>query len=323
MIELNGAVRLVDLGCVGIVGEEGYGMAGSPWYAAPEQFEKDYQVAKLFDLNDAERNYGSFKNPFGAQVPFIRIEAMLSTLKKNPMVILPLDENKDLITQKLEVKYGGKSIAEVLDMTVAEAYDFFAKVPRLAAKLKTLVDVGLGYIGLGQSATTLSGGEALAQAEFCTEILRLSKKAGLHTAIETSGYAPLKIIESVEPYIDLWLYDIKLLDPASCLKYTGRPLKPVLDNIRHLNAAKRRIVMRCPMVPGINDGEAELKARGALANELDSVEAIDVLPYVPYGVDKAQRLGLKVYEAPTPPKEYGPGIVAKLSKFTRKPVRIP
>lgn len=170
---------------------------------------------------------------------------------------------------------------------------------------------------------TLSGGEALAQAEFCTEILRLSKKAGLHTAIETSGYAPLKIIESVEPYIDLWLYDIKLLDPASCLKYTGRPLKPVLDNIRHLNAAKRRIVMRCPMVPGINDGEAELKARGALANELDSVEAIDVLPYVPYGVDKAQRLGLKVYEAPTPPKEYGPGIVAKLSKFTRKRVRVP
>ena len=92
---------------------------------------------------------------------------------------------------------------------------------------------------------TLSGGEALAQAEFCREILRLSKKAGLHTAIETSGYAPLKVIESVEPYIDLWLYDIKLLDPASCLKYTGRPLKPVLDNIRHLNAAKRRIVMRC------------------------------------------------------------------------------
>ena len=170
---------------------------------------------------------------------------------------------------------------------------------------------------------TLSGGEALAQAEFCREILRLSKKAGLHTAIETSGYASLKVIESVEPYIELWLYDIKLLDPASCLKYTGRPLKPVLDNIRHLNAAKRRIVMRCPMIPGINDSEAEIKARGALADELDSVEFIDVLSYVPYGVDKARRLGLKIYDAPIPPKEYGPGIVAKLSKFTRKRVCVP
>ena len=170
---------------------------------------------------------------------------------------------------------------------------------------------------------TLSGGEALAQPDFCREILRLSRAAGLHTAIETSGYAPLKVIESVEPFVDLWLYDIKLLDPANCMKYTERPLKPVLENMRHLNAAKRRIVMRCPMIPGINDGEAEIKARGALADELDAVESIDVLPYVPYGIDKAHRLGLKVYEAPQPPPEYGPAVVARLSRLTRKPVRMP
>ena len=169
---------------------------------------------------------------------------------------------------------------------------------------------------------TLSGGEALAQAEFCCEILRLSKAAGLHTAIETSGYAPRKVIESVEPFVDLWLYDIKILDPANCVKYTGRPLAPVLENLRHLNAAKRRIVMRCPMIPGINDGDAELSARGALADELDMVESADVLPYVPYGIDKARRLGLKVYEASQPPREYGPAIVAKLSNLTRKPVRL-
>ena len=167
---------------------------------------------------------------------------------------------------------------------------------------------------------TLSGGEALAQPDFCREILRLSKAAGLHTAIETSGYAPLKVVESMEPFVDLWLYDIKLLDPATCLKYTGRPLAPVVDNIRHLSAAKRRIVMRCPMIPGINDDVAELKARGALADELDAVQAIDVLPYVPYGIDKAQRLGLKVYEAPLPPPEYGPDLVRRLSMLTRKNV---
>ena len=170
---------------------------------------------------------------------------------------------------------------------------------------------------------TLSGGEALAQPDFCREILRLSKAAGMHTAIETSGYAPLKVIESVEPYIDLWLYDIKMLDVANCLKYTERPLKPVLENMRHLNAGKRCIVMRCPMIPGINDNEAEIKARGALADELDAVESVDVLPYVPYGIDKAHRLGLKVYEAPQPPPAYGPAIVAKLSRLTRKPVRLP
>ena len=170
---------------------------------------------------------------------------------------------------------------------------------------------------------TLTGGEPLAQAEFCCEILHLAKRAGLHTAIETSGYAPLKVVESVEPFVDLWLYDVKLLDPANCLKHTGRPLAPVLENIRHLNAAKRRIVMRCPMIPGINDDDAELAALGKLADELEMVEELNVEPYVPYGIDKARRLGLKVYEAPLPPKEYGPGMVAKLAALTRKPVLIP
>ena len=170
---------------------------------------------------------------------------------------------------------------------------------------------------------TLTGGEPLAQAEFCREILRLAKMAGIHTAIETSGYAPLKVVESVEPFVDLWLYDVKLLDPANCLKYTGRPLARVLVNIRHLNAAKRRIVMRCPMIPGINDDDAELAALGKLADELEMVAELNVEPYVPYGIDKARRLGLKVYEAPQPPPEYGKAMVAKISGFTGKPVRLP
>ena len=62
--------------------------------------------------------------------------------------------------QTLEIKYKGKSIADVLEMSVDEAYEFFEKIPKIKAKLKTLKDVGLGYITLGQNATTLSGGEA-------------------------------------------------------------------------------------------------------------------------------------------------------------------
>ena len=89
--------------------------------------------------------------------------------------------------ETLEVRYGGKSIAEVLDMTVAEAHEFFGKVPRLAAKLKTLVDVGLGYIGLGQPATTLSGGEAQ-RIKLATELSRRSTGKTLYLLDEpTTG----------------------------------------------------------------------------------------------------------------------------------------
>jgi len=169
---------------------------------------------------------------------------------------------------------------------------------------------------------TLSGGEPLAQSAFCTEILRLTHEAGVHTAIETCGYAPRKVIETVEPFVDLWLYDIKEMDPAKFLKYTGRPLDLVLSNLRHLAANKRRIVLRLPMIPGLNDDEAELAAIGRLADELKCVEALDVEPYNPYGVDKAEKLGLKMYEAPKPPDSYGPGIVSRLRSKTQKEVRL-
>ena len=89
--------------------------------------------------------------------------------------------------ETLEVTYGGKTISDVLDMTVAEAYEFFAKVPRLAAKLKTLVDVGLGYIGLGQPATTLSGGEAQ-RIKLATELSKRSTGATVYVLDEpTTG----------------------------------------------------------------------------------------------------------------------------------------
>ncbi|NLE13941.1 MAG: excinuclease ABC subunit UvrA [Clostridiales bacterium] len=73
----------------------------------------------------------------------------------------------------LEVRYKGKNIFDVLDMTAAEAYDFFSSVPRLARRLKTLCDVGLGYIKLGQSSTTLSGGEAQ-RVKLATELSKRS-----------------------------------------------------------------------------------------------------------------------------------------------------
>ncbi len=167
---------------------------------------------------------------------------------------------------------------------------------------------------------TLSGGEPLAQAEFCREILRRCRLAGVHTAIETSGFAPRTVIEAVEPFVDLWLYDIKELDAEKFLRFTGRPMARVMENLRYLNERKRRIFLTLPMIPKLNDDEKELTAIGRLADELASVEELIVHPYNPYGIDKAKKLGLKVYEAPLPPPSYGADIVRRLKAKTRKHV---
>ena len=79
-----------------------------------------------------------------------------------PDVYVPCEvcKGKRYNRETLEIKYKGKNIADMLEMTVEEALDFFENIPRIKRKLQTLYDVGLGYIKLGQPATTLSGGEA-------------------------------------------------------------------------------------------------------------------------------------------------------------------
>jgi len=177
---------------------------------------------------------------------------------------------------------------------------------------------------------TVSGGEPLARPAFLAELLGKAKVAGLHTAVETSGAATEKVFAPLLPLVDLWLWDVKELEAEKHFAYTKRQLAPILANLRRVNdaisaepARKRSIVLRCPMIPGINDGAKEIEAIGRLADSLSAVTEVHVAPYIPYGIDKAHRLGLKVYEAPQPPPEYGPRIVAELARHTAKPVRLP
>ena len=106
-----------------------------------------------------------------------------------PDVYVPCEvcKGKRYGRETLEVKYKGKSIADVLDMQVEEAVDFFQNVPRIHRRLKTLYDVGLGYIKLGQPATQLSGGEAQ-RVKLATELARRSNGRTLYLLDEpTTG----------------------------------------------------------------------------------------------------------------------------------------
>ncbi|MBE3581825.1 MAG: excinuclease ABC subunit UvrA [Thermoanaerobacteraceae bacterium] len=191
-----------------------------------------------------------------------------------PDVYVPCEvcKGKRYSRETLEVKYKGKSIADVLDMTVDEAVEFFSAIPRLHRRLSTLQDVGLGYIKLGQPATTLSGGEAQ-RVKLATELARRSNgrtlyildepTTGLHMAdvhrlltvlqrLVDAGNTVvviehnLDVIKSADYVIDLgpeggdrggWVVAAGTPEeicqvPAS---YTGQFLQPVLERDRPLN----------------------------------------------------------------------------------------
>ncbi len=138
---------------------------------------------------------------------------------------------------------------------------------------------------------TLSGGEPLAQPEFSSEILRLCQKKGIHTAIQTSGFAPTISIERIIPYVDLFIYDIKHMNDEEHKHLTGVSNQIILKNLNFLNASKKTIVLQLALIPGLNNSFKNLEAVINLVKSLDSVEGLSLLSYHTLGVAKYQQLG--------------------------------
>ncbi|HEY3415996.1 MAG TPA: glycyl-radical enzyme activating protein [Armatimonadota bacterium] len=138
---------------------------------------------------------------------------------------------------------------------------------------------------------TFSGGDPLAQSGFLLALLEACKRREIHTAVETAGYAPWAAFERIRPFVDLFLFDLKLADPELHRKYTGVDNAPILANLRRLAEAGSRLVVRIPLIPGVNDGATELAAVGAFVATLPGVVRVDVLPYHRAGAEKYRRLG--------------------------------
>lgn len=137
---------------------------------------------------------------------------------------------------------------------------------------------------------TVSGGEPLLQADFVRALFVRLKGQGVHTAADTCGNVPWTAFESVLPFTDLFLFDVKHIDSAAHRALTGAGNERILDNLRRLSDAGARIEIRMPLVPGANDGMDTLERIGALLGGLN-VETMRVLPYHALARSKYAALG--------------------------------
>jgi len=164
---------------------------------------------------------------------------------------------------------------------------------------------------------TFSGGEPLAQPEFLGELLAACRARGLHTAVDTCGYAPWEVVDRIRPWVDLFLYDVKAVDEARHREFTGVSNALILANLRRLAGLGHEIVLRVPLVPGVNDDAASIDALGALAASLARRYPVSLLPYHEIGIDKYRRLGREylLKGVPEPTAERMAELAARLARF--------
>jgi len=127
---------------------------------------------------------------------------------------------------------------------------------------------------------TLTGGEPAAQPDFAYAIAALCGQAGIHVAMETCGHVPYEVLERLAEVVDLFLYDVKHLDPDLHEQYTGATNDRILDNLKRLATAGADLVARIPLIPSINDSPEVI---AALAQRIAAagVEQVTLLPYNP------------------------------------------
>jgi pyruvate formate lyase activating enzyme len=141
---------------------------------------------------------------------------------------------------------------------------------------------------------TFSGGEPLMQPESLLELLEACKMHGIHTTVDTCGYAKQERFERILPLTDLFLFDLKHMDPALHKKHTGVDNALILSNAIFLLEQEARVIFRIPVIPGINTTSTEVDAMiGFLDGQAEKMKEIHLLPYHRIAGNKYRKLQME------------------------------
>jgi pyruvate formate lyase activating enzyme len=142
-----------------------------------------------------------------------------------------------------------------------------------------------------RGGVTFSGGEPLMQPEFLKELLTACRQKGIHVAVDTCGHVSPQTLMSIAPLVDLFLYDLKLIDPEQHRQYTGVPNDRILANLQWLGREHGNIWLRIPLIPGANDSSEQIDATARFAASVPGIRQVNLLPYHTTGIQKLRRLG--------------------------------
>ena len=147
------------------------------------------------------------------------------------------------------------------------------------------------YYETSGGGLTVSGGEPTTQPEFLLELLTLAKKHGLHTCLETNGYIPPEVLDALSGKADLYLLDYKITGAEALRTYTHARGELWSNTLENLEKHQIPVILRLPIIPGVNDSEAHFRAAAALKKTHTCIQSVEIMPYHAIGADKWAGLG--------------------------------
>ena len=177
------------------------------------------------------------------------------------------------------------------DVCPSGAVEFIGKTMTVEEVMSEITKDTVFY-DQSKGGVTISGGEPLLQPAFLLELLNACGNLDLHRSVDTSGYVDTETLLNVADRTDLFLYDLKHMDPEKHFTYTGVSNEKILTNLKRLSDYGAKIVVRLPIVPGINSDDENIDQTGDFLSSLSGVHRVELLPYHCAAIAKYKHLGL-------------------------------
>jgi len=198
----------------------------------------------------------------------------------------------------------------------AEAIEFIGKTMSVEDVVAEITKDALFY-DESNGGVTFSGGEPLMQPSFLAGLLKACGDLDLHRAVDTCGYADTRTLLKIATQVELFLYDLKHMDPEKHYRYTGVSNEIILTNLKSLSRQGAKVIIRLPVIPGINNDRINIERTGAFLSSLAGVNQVNILPYHCAAEAKYKNLGVKygAVDIERPARDQLESIVRQLENY--------